>query len=83
MKYIITQNQLKLLNQNFVIFEEGLSSLEKNMISESGMPVYIVSMWIAGYTVEIRIGTTTGSGGAITIARKMFPKANVYSAKSA
>ena len=83
MRYKVSEHQLDLLNQNFMLIENGLLSLDECIILESSMPNYIVSMWIGGYTAEIRIGTTTGSGGAMTIARKMFPKANVYSAKSA
>lgn len=82
MRYKVSEHQLDLLNQNFMLIEDGLLLLDEIPLLESSMPHYNVSMWIAGYAAEIRIGTTTGSGGAMAIARKMFPKANVYSAKA-
>ena len=82
MRYKVSKHQLKLLNQNFILIEDGLLSLDENIIKESSMPQYIVSMWIAAYPIEIRIGTNMGSGGAMAIARKLFPKSRVYSARS-
>lgn len=82
MRYKVSQHQFNLLNQ-FTLTEEGFVPLDENLITESSIPQYVVSMWIAGYTVEIRIGTNMGSGGAMAICKKMFPKARVYSAKSA
>ena len=81
MKYRISEHQLKLMNQ-FTITEGGLIPLGENLITES-MPVYIVSMWVGGYPIELKIGTNTGSGGAMAVARKLFKSATVYSAKSA
>ena len=83
MRYKVTEHQLKLLNQNFILIEGGLLSLDDNIIKESSMPQYIVSMWIAGYPVELRIGTNMGSGGAMAVTGKLFPKARIYSVKSA
>lgn len=83
MRYKVTEHQLKLLNQNCMLIEGGLLPLDENMINESSTPEYMVSMWIAAYPVEIRIGTNMGSGGAMAVARKLFPKARVYSARSA
>lgn len=83
MKLKINKSQFQLLTNNFVIIEDGLLSLDKNIITESGMPVYIVSMWVSSYNAEIRIGTHSGSGGAMAIVRKLFPSARVYSARSA
>ncbi|SNR33810.1 hypothetical protein SAMN04488111_0510 [Lutibacter flavus] len=83
MKLIINTHQLDLLSSNFVIVEDGLHSNETNLIKEGGTPEYLVSLWISSYPAEIRIGTNMGSGGAMAIARKLFPNARVYSAKSA
>ncbi|WP_141107245.1 hypothetical protein [Lutibacter flavus] len=60
-----------------------MHSNETNLIKEGGTPEYLVSLWISSYPAEIRIGTNMGSGGAMAIARKLFPNARVYSAKSA
>jgi len=38
---------------------------------------------MSSYPAEIRIGTNMGSGGAMAIARKLFPNARIFSAKSA
>ena len=82
MRIHINLKQLKLLTDRFTITENGLMPLSENLITES-MPQYIVSMWISAYPVEVRIGTTTGSGGAMAVARKLFKNARVYSARSA
>lgn len=83
MRYKVSEHQLDLLNQNFMLIEDGLLSLDENIITESGMPLYIVSMWVGAYSAEVRIGTHGGTGTALAIARKLFPSARVYSAKSA
>ena len=83
MKYKVNEHQLDLLNQNFILIEDGLLSLDKNIITESGMPQYLVSMGVSSYSAEIRIGTYGGTGTALAIARKLFPSARIYSAKPA
>lgn len=83
MNYRISKHELELLKQNSILIEDGLLSSNKNIIAESGMPIYIVSLWVASYNAEIRIGTHGGSGIAMAIARKLFPHGRIYSAKSA
>jgi hypothetical protein len=83
MRYKVTEHQLDLLNQNFILIEDGLLLLNESMILESSMPQYIVSMWVSSYPVEIRIGTHSGNGGAMAICRKLFKNARIFSAKSA
>lgn len=83
MKYKISEQQFSLLSKNLLIIEGGLSPIKRNIIKESSMREYLVSMWISSYPAEIRIGTNMGSGGAMAIARKLFPHARVFSAKSA
>ena len=83
MRYKLSPEQFNLLNQNFMLIENGLLSLDENMLSESSMREYIVSMWISSYPAEIRIGTHGGSGTAMEICRRLFPKAKIFSAKSA
>ena len=83
MKIKINSNQLQLLTTSFYVIENGLLSMDKNIIAESGMPIYIVSMWVSSYNAEIRIGTHGGSGIAIALGRKLFPNARIYSAKPA
>ena len=82
MRYKVSPKHLNLLSQ-FTLTEDGFVPLDENMLSESSMPQYIVSMWVSSYPVEIRIGTHSGSGGAMAICRKLFKNARVYSAKSA
>ncbi|SNR32635.1 hypothetical protein SAMN06265371_101294 [Lutibacter agarilyticus] len=75
---------MDLLTSNFVIVEgNGLYNYETNLIKEGGTPEYLVSLWISSYPAEIRIGTNMGSGGAMAIARKLFPSARIFSAKKA
>jgi|GEM_PF-2824457 len=77
MKLIINPNQLDLLTNNFHIIEgKGLSQNGKNLINESRLKEYLVSVWFQGMPAEIRIGAYTASS-ALAIARLMFPKANV------
>jgi hypothetical protein len=84
MKILINTNQLNLLASNFVIVEDnGLYNYKTNLIKEGGMPRYLVSLWISSYPAEIIIGTNMGSGGAMLVARMLFPKARVISARSA
>ena len=82
MVYKVSPKHLNLLSQ-FTLTEHGFVSLDENMLSESSMPIYIVSMWVSSFPVEIRIGTHGGSGTALAVARKLFPKCRAYSAKSA
>ena len=83
MRYKISPKQLELLKSNFILTEGGLSPLKRYLLIESSAPEYLVSMWISAYPVEIRIGTNMGSGGAMAVARKLFPSARVYSARKA
>jgi len=84
MRILINPDQLKLLTDRFTIVEDhGLIENEENLVLEGGAPEYLVSLWISSYPAEIRIGTNMGSGGAMAIARKLFPNARVFSAKSA
>jgi hypothetical protein len=80
MKYKISPQQLKLLNK-FTIVENGL--IPMNLIQEGRIPEYLVSMWISSYPFELRVGTQGGSGIAMQICRRLFPKARIISAKSA
>ena len=84
MRILINSEQLKLIIDGFTIVEgHGLVQNEKNLILEGGAPEYLVSLWISSYPAEIRIGTNMGSGGAMAIARKLFPNARIISAKKA
>jgi hypothetical protein len=81
MKLIINPSQLDLLTANFHIIEgKGLSPKNgTNLINESRLKEYLVSVWFQGMPAEIRIGAYTSSS-ALAIARLMFPKANVTGA---
>jgi hypothetical protein len=82
MRYKLSPKHLNLLKE-FTLTEDGLVPLDETLITEYSMPQYIVSMWISAYPVEIRIGTHSGSGGAMAICRKLFPSARIISAKKA
>lgn len=83
MKILINKHQLQLLTNNFVIIESGGLGNKSNLINEGRNPEYLVSMLVSSYYAQIRITTSSGSGGAMAIARKLFPNARIYSAKSA
>jgi len=77
MKIIINNDQFKLLTNNFRIIEgNGLCLIGPNLINESRMKEYLVSIWFQGMPAEIRIGAHS-SASALSIVRSMFPKANV------
>ncbi|MBT8318059.1 MAG: hypothetical protein HKP59_10585 [Lutibacter sp.] len=84
MRILINPKQLSLLTSHFHIVEgHGLIENKENLILEGRTPEYLVSLWISSYPAEIRIGTNMGSGGAMAIARKLFPSSRVFSAKKA
>lgn len=83
MKYYISENQFILLKQNFILIEDGVIPSCSNLVKESSKREYLVSLWISSYSAEIRVGTDMGCGGAMLIARKLFPRARVFSAKPA
>jgi hypothetical protein len=74
MKILINTHQLDLLTSKFVIAEgNGLRNIDNNLLTES-MKEYKVRILFNGWLSEIRIGATS-SGGALAIAKLMFPKA--------
>jgi len=77
MKLIINPSQFDLLTNNFHIIEgKGLCPNGKNLINESKLKEYLVSIWFQGMLAEVRIGAYTATS-ALSIARLMFPKAKV------
>jgi hypothetical protein len=73
MKILINTHQLDLLTSNCHISEDGLTQNGQNLITESKIPVYSVSIYVQGQPAEIRIGAYS-SGAALSIARKLFGK---------
>jgi hypothetical protein len=77
MKLLINPYQLSLLTTNFYIKEgKGLCEDTNHLINESRMKEFLVKVWFQGWPSEIRVGANS-SASALTIAKLMFPKANV------
>jgi len=70
MRILINSKQLKLFNR-FTITKNGLHHNDTNLIQESRLPTYLVSLYVQGHPCELRIGAYSSSA-ALGIARKLF-----------
>lgn len=71
----INKHQLNLLEERFCI-KNGILVENTNIICESGMKEFLVTIIIGGYFAKVRVFCSS-SASAIQIVSKLFPNARV------
>jgi len=76
MKYKISPQQFKLLDGFTIVQNHGLVQNGDNLIKESKMPEYLVTMYVLGHPAKIRISGFS-RGAVLSIAKALFPRATI------
>ena len=76
MKLLINHDQLKLLKNFHLIEGNGLTQNGNELITESKMKEFLVSIIINGWFAQIRVGAQSGAS-SLFVVKKLFPSARV------
>jgi hypothetical protein len=74
MKYKISQHQFTKLRKNYILIGGGLSPINGNVITESRLKEFLVSVIINGFFAQIRVGAHNGVS-SLSVVKKLFPQA--------